>query len=43
MVSTPDYVAISAMEGMNDEKIWKEDKINVPVLAIMAPVSFLAA
>ena len=40
MVSTPDYVAISAMEGMNDEKIWKEDKINVPVLAIMAPSPF---
>lgn len=40
MLSTPDYVAISAMEGMNDEKIWKEDKINVPVLAVMAPSPF---
>ena len=43
MVSTPDYVAISAMEGMNDEKIWKEDKINVPVLALMAPSPFWPA
>jgi pimeloyl-ACP methyl ester carboxylesterase len=36
MLSTPDYVAVSAMEGMADEKIWKEDKITVPVLAVMA-------
>ena len=36
MLSTPDYVGISAIEGMVDEKIWKEDKINVPVLAVMA-------
>jgi pimeloyl-ACP methyl ester carboxylesterase len=36
MLSAPDYVAISAMEGMTDEKIWREDKINVPVLAVMA-------
>jgi len=40
MLTTPDYVAISAFEGMVDEKIWKEDKINVPVLAIMAPSPF---
>lgn len=40
MLSTPDYVAISAMEGMADEKIWKEDKVNVPVLAVMAPSPF---
>jgi pimeloyl-ACP methyl ester carboxylesterase len=43
MLSTPDYIAISAMEGMNDEKIWKEDKVNVPVLAIMAPSPFWPA
>lgn len=41
MLSVPDYVAISAMEGMTDEKIWKDDKINVPVLAIMAQSPFL--
>ena len=43
MLATPDYVAISAMEGMADEKIWKEDKINVPVLAVMAPSPFWPA
>lgn len=36
MLATPDYVGISAMEAMADEKIWTNDKINVPVLAIMA-------
>jgi non-heme chloroperoxidase len=43
MLAAPDYVAISAMEGMADEKIWKEDKINVPVLAVMAPSPFWPA
>ena len=43
MLSTPDHGAISAMEGMNDEKIWKDDKVNVPVLALMAPSPFWAA
>lgn len=43
MLATPDYVAISAMEGMADEKIWIDDKINVPVLAIMAPGPFWPA
>ena len=36
MLATPDYVGVSAMEGMAEEKIWTNDKINVPVLAIMA-------
>jgi pimeloyl-ACP methyl ester carboxylesterase len=36
MLSTPEYVAVSAMDGMMNKKIWQEDKINVPVLAIMA-------
>ncbi|MEO7672869.1 MAG: alpha/beta hydrolase [Pyrinomonadaceae bacterium] len=40
MAATPDYVAISAMEGMADEKIWTDDKINIPVLAVMAPSQF---
>ena len=40
MLATPDYVAVSAMEGMGDEKIWTDDKINVPVLAVMAPSPF---
>jgi pimeloyl-ACP methyl ester carboxylesterase len=36
MVATPDYVSISAMKAMLDDAIWTNDKINVPVLAIMA-------
>jgi pimeloyl-ACP methyl ester carboxylesterase len=36
MLSTPQYVAVSAFEGMLDPVTWAEDKINVPVLAIMA-------
>jgi len=40
MLSTPQYVAISAMDGMADETIWKQDKINVPVLAVMAKSPF---
>ncbi len=36
MLATPDYVGISAMDGMVDETIWKNDQIKVPVLAIMS-------
>lgn len=36
MLSTPEHVGLSAMEAFDDEKLWKKDKINVPVLAIMA-------
>jgi pimeloyl-ACP methyl ester carboxylesterase len=36
MLNTPQYVMVSAMEGMFDNSIWGLDKINVPVLAIMA-------
>jgi pimeloyl-ACP methyl ester carboxylesterase len=43
MISAPDYVAVSAMEGMADEKIYAADKINVPVLAILAKSPFWAA
>ncbi|MDT4966776.1 MAG: hypothetical protein QOJ64_1513 [Acidobacteriota bacterium] len=35
-LNTPQYVVVSAMDGMADTAIWTEDKINVPVLAIMA-------
>ena len=38
--STPQYVVVGAMEGMADMSIWGEDKINVPVLAIMAKNPF---
>lgn len=43
MLSTPQYVAVSAMEGMADEAIWKQDKIAVPVLAILAKSAFWPA
>jgi len=39
-MSTPQYVVVGAMEGMADPSIWGEDKINVPVLAIMAKNPF---
>lgn len=38
--NTPQYVLVSAMEGMADPSIWGDDKINVPVLAIMAKNPF---
>jgi len=43
MLNTTQRVAISAMEGMADESIWKQDKINVPVLAILAKSPFWPA
>jgi len=39
-LNTPQHVIVSAMEGMADTSIWGEDKINVPVLAIMAKNPF---
>lgn len=39
--NTPQYVLVSAMEGMVDPSIWGEDKISVPVLAVMARNPFL--
>jgi pimeloyl-ACP methyl ester carboxylesterase len=39
-LNTPQYVVVSAMEGMADASIWGADKINVPVLAIMAKNPF---
>ncbi len=38
--NTPQHVLVSAMEGMLDPSIWGDDKINVPVLAIMAKNPF---
>ncbi len=35
-LNTPQHVLVSAMEGMMDDSIWGQDKINVPVLAVMA-------
>ena len=39
-LNTPQHVIVSAMEGMADDSIWGEDKLNVPVLAIMAKLPF---
>jgi pimeloyl-ACP methyl ester carboxylesterase len=38
--NTPQYVLASAFEGMADPAIWGEDKITVPLLAIMAKNPF---
>ena len=40
-MNTPQYVLVSAFEGVLDNSIWTEDKINVPVLAIMAKTALL--
>jgi pimeloyl-ACP methyl ester carboxylesterase len=42
-MSTPQHVLVSAFEGMLDSSIWGDDKINVPVLAIMAKTPLLPA
>lgn len=42
-LNTPQNVLVSAMEGMADDSIWGQDKINVPVLAIMAKSPFYPA
>ena len=39
-LSTPQYVLVSAWESMADPAIWGEDRVNVPVLAIMAKNPF---
>jgi pimeloyl-ACP methyl ester carboxylesterase len=39
-LATPHHVVVSAMEGMADTSIWGDDKINVPVLAILAKNPF---
>ena len=39
-LNTPQHVLVSAMEGMADDSIWGPDKINVPVLAVMAKSPF---
>jgi pimeloyl-ACP methyl ester carboxylesterase len=42
-LNAPQYVLVSAFEGMLEPSIWGEDKINVPVLAIMAKTPLLPA
>ena len=41
--NTPQHVMVSAMEGMNDDSIYGPDKMNVPVLAILAKSPFWPA
>lgn len=36
MLSTPQHVVVSAMEGMLDPDIWKDDRIEVPLLVVVA-------
>jgi len=36
MLKTPQYVAVSEFEATADEDLWKEDKIDVPMLMILA-------
>ena len=40
-MNTPQHVLVSAFEGILDSSIWGEDKINLPVLAIMARTPLL--
>ncbi len=40
MLRTPQYVAASEMEGTLDPELWRPDKINVPVLMILAKQPF---
>ncbi|MCI0457344.1 MAG: alpha/beta hydrolase [Gemmataceae bacterium] len=40
MLNTPPHVGLSAMEGMMAKEVWKEDRIEVPFLAIMAESPF---
>jgi len=42
-LNTPQHVLVSAMEGMADDSIWGQDKINVPVLAVLAKSPFWPA
>lgn len=42
-LNTPQHVVVGAMEGMADDSIWGGDKINVPVLAVMAKSPFWPA
>jgi len=42
-VSTPQYVLVSSMDAMGDDSIYATDKINVPVLAILAKSPFWPA
>lgn len=42
LTTTPQNVLVTAMESMNDDALYSNDKINVPVLAILAKSPFWA-
>jgi len=42
-LNTPQHVLVGAMEGMTDDSIWGDDKISVPVLAVLAKSPFWPA
>lgn len=43
MLTAPEHVGTSSMEGMMDKRIWANDLIKVPVLAIMAQSPWVKA
>jgi len=43
MLAAPQHVAVSALEGIVDPAIWKEDPMDLPVLAIYAKATDLPA
>ena len=40
MLNTPQHVTLSTIDAMNDPELWKLDKINVPLLVIIAKTPF---
>lgn len=36
MLAAPQYVVVGAMKGMLDQSIWRDDKVDVPVLHILS-------
>jgi pimeloyl-ACP methyl ester carboxylesterase len=43
MQSTPQHVAVSALKGIVDPAIWKDDTIAVPLQVMMAKAPFWSA
>ena len=43
MLSGPQYVAVSEMENLSEPALWKEDKIDVPVLMMTGALRGLFA
>jgi pimeloyl-ACP methyl ester carboxylesterase len=43
MLSTPHHVVVGALKGLLDPAIWKEDQVNVPLLAVCAKLPWWPA